>query len=224
MDVVIDSASEGVTEGGNLLHEDVNDPFKIGEFTISSVGFLVVESFFGGKVVLGINNILVRLSGELPSIGFGDEGDLKIDGELLKVSLSLDNIGFESGDLSLGFDLILGGIESGSDLVGFEESSTFFKMVLESVEHSVNFVVHGTNKVGGIDGGFERSGVEFISVGVLVTSFFTSGSGLIHVFEIFLIKRNFRDFNTLGIISSLEEFFHGVDLEEVLVLREFVGE
>ena len=60
MDVVIDSVSEGVTEGSNLLHEDVNDPFKIGEFTVSSVGLLVVEGFLGSKIVLGINNILVR--------------------------------------------------------------------------------------------------------------------------------------------------------------------
>merc|ERR1719473_2001720 len=111
MDVVIDSVSEGVTEGSNLLLEDVNDPFKIGEFTVSSVGLLVVESFLGGKGVLGIDNILVRLSGELPSISLSDEGNLKVDGELLEVSLSLDDISFESGNLSLGLDLILGGVE-----------------------------------------------------------------------------------------------------------------
>jgi hypothetical protein len=175
MDVVIDSVSESVSEGSNLLLEDVNDPFKISEFTVSSVGLLVVESFLGGKVVLGINNILVRLSGELPSISLSDEGDLKIDGEFLEVSLSLDDINFESGNLSLGLDLILGGVEGGLDLVRFEELGTFFKMVLESVEHSVDFVVESTNEVGGIDGGFERFGVELISVGVLVTFFGSSG-------------------------------------------------
>ena len=169
MDVVIDSVSEGVSEGSNLLLEDVNDPFKIGEFTVSSVGLLVVEGFLGGKGVLGIDNILVRLSGELPSISFGDQSDFKVDGEFLEVSLSLDDISLESGNLSLGFDLILGGVEGGLDLVRFEEGSTFFEVTLESVEHSVDFVVEGTNEVGGVDGGFESFSVEFISVGVLVS-------------------------------------------------------
>lgn len=169
MDVVIDSTSEGVTEGGNLLHEDFNDPFKIGEFTVSSVGLLSIESFLGGKVVLGINNILVRLSGESPRISLSDEGDFEIDGEFLKISLSLKDISLKSSNLSFGFDLILGGIEGGFDLVRFEESSTFFKMRLESIEHSVNFVVDGTDKVGGVDGGLESFSVEFISVGVLVS-------------------------------------------------------
>jgi len=59
MDVVVNSVSESVTKGSNLLLEDINDPFEISEFTVSSVSFLVVESFFGGKIVLGINNILV---------------------------------------------------------------------------------------------------------------------------------------------------------------------
>jgi len=184
MDVVIDSVSEGVTEGGNLLLEDVNDPLKIGEFTISSVSLLVVEGFLGGTVVLGINDILVRLSGELPSIGLSDEGDLKIDGELLKVSLSLDDVSFESGDLSLGLDLILGGIEGGLDLVGFEESGTFFEVGLESVEHGVNLIVEGTNEVRGIDGGLESLGVELISVGVDVTVLSSSRAGLIKVLEV----------------------------------------
>lgn len=220
MDVVIDSVSESVTEGSNLLLEDVNDPFKIGEFTVSSVGLLVVESFLGSKVVLGINNILVRLSGELPSISLSDEGNLKVDGELLEVSLSLDDISFESGNLSLGLDLILGGVEGGLDLVSFEELGTFFKMVLESVEHSVDFVVEGTNEVGGVDGGLEGFGVELISVGVDVTFFFSSGSGFVKIFEVFGVGVDLWDFN----ITVLEELFDGVDLEEVLVLGEFVGE
>merc|ERR1711990_408543 len=169
MDVVIDSVSKGVTEGSNLLHEDINDPLEIGEFTISSVGLLVVEGLLGGKVVLGINNILVGLSGELPSISLSDLSDLEVDGELLKVSLSLDDVSFESGDLSLGLDLILGGIEGGLDLVGFEGGGTFFEMFLESVEHSVDLIVEGTNEVRGIDGRFERFSVELISVGVGVT-------------------------------------------------------
>jgi len=220
MDVVIDSVSESVTEGGNLLLEDVNDPFKISEFTISSVGLLAVESFLGGKVVLGINDILVRLSGELPSIGLSDEGDLKVDGELLEVSLSLDDVSFESGDLSLGLDLELGGVEGGLDLVGFEEGGTFFEVGLESVEHGVDFVVDGTNKVGGVDGGLEGFGVELISVGVLVTGLFTTGVGLINVFEVGEVGVGIWDLN----ISSLEELVDGLGLEEVLVLGEFVGE
>jgi len=174
VDVVIDSVSERVTEGSNLLLEDVNDPLKIGEFTVSSVGLLLVEGLLGSKVVLGINNILVRLSGELPSISLSDEGDFEVDGELLEVSLSLDDVSFESGNLSLGLDLVLGGVEGGLDLVGLEESSTFFEVGLESVEHSVDLIVEGTNEVGGIDGGLESFGVELISVGVLVTGFLTS--------------------------------------------------
>jgi hypothetical protein len=174
VDVVVDSASEGVTEGGNLLHEDVNDPLEIGEFTISSVGFLVVESFFGGKIVLGVNNILVRLSGKGPSSSFSDKSDLKIDGEFFKISLSFDNVSFKSSNLSLGFDLELGGIEGGLDLVRFKESSTFFKMSLESVKHSVNFVVEGTNEIGSVNSGLESLGVKLFSVGIFVTRFFSS--------------------------------------------------
>lgn len=200
--------------------EDVNDPLKIGEFTVSSVGLLLVEGTLGGKVVLGVNDILVRLSGELPSVSLGDEGDLKIDGELLKVSLSFDDVGFESGDLSLGLDLELGGVESSLDLVGLEEGSTFFKMRLESIEHSVDLIVEGTNEVGGIDGGLESFGVEFISVGVLVTGFFTTGAGLIKVLEVFFVGVDLWDLN----IGGLEELVDGVGLEEVLVLGEFVGE
>jgi len=203
-----------------LLLEDVNDPFKISEFTVSSVSFLVEESFFGGEVVLGINDILVRLSGELPSISFSDEGDFEVDGEFLEVSVSLFGVNMESSNFSFRFDLILGSIKSGFDFVSFEESGTFFKMFLESVEHSVNFIVHGTNKVRGVDGGFEFSGVEFISVGVIVTRFFSSGVGVIKIFKVSFISVSIWDFN----FTSLEEFFHGVDLEEVLVLREFVGE
>jgi hypothetical protein len=62
MDVIVDSTSEGVTKGSDLFLEDVDDPFKIGEFTISPFGFLVIESFFGSEVSLGISNILFRLS------------------------------------------------------------------------------------------------------------------------------------------------------------------
>ena len=110
MDVVIDSVSESVTEGGNLLLEDVNNPLEIGEFTVSSVGLLVVEGLLGGEGVLGVNDILVRLSGELPSGSLSVLSDLEVDGELLEVVLSLDDVSFESGDLSLGLDLELGGV------------------------------------------------------------------------------------------------------------------
>jgi len=220
MDVVIDSTSEGVTEGSNLLHEDFNNPVKIGEFHLSSVGLLLEESFFGSKVVLGINNILVRLSGELPSISLSDEGDFEVDGELLEVSLSLDDVSFESGNLSLGLDLVLSGVEGSLDLVGFEESGTFFEVGLESVEHSVDLVVDGSNEVGGIDGGLESFGVELISVGVDVTFLFTTGAGVIEVLEVSFVSVGIWDDN----ISGLEELVDGISLEEVLVLGEFVGE
>jgi len=220
VDVVIDSVSESVTEGGNLLLEDVNNPLKIGEFTVSSVGLLVVEGLLGGEVVLGINDILVRLSGELPSVSLSDEGDLKVDGELLKVSLSLDDISLESGDLSLGLDLELGGVEGGLDLVLFEEGGTFFEVGLESVEHSVDLVVEGTNEVGGVDGGLESFGVELISVSVLVTGLFTSRGSVIEVLEVSFVSVGVRDDN----LSGLEELVDGVGLEEVLVLSKLVGE
>jgi hypothetical protein len=174
MDVVIDSVSERITEGGNLLLEDINDPLKIGEFTVSSVSLLLVEGLLGSKVVLGIDNILVRLSGEFPGSSLSDEGDFEVDGELLEVSLSLDDVSFESGNLSLGLDLELSGVEGGLDLVGFEHSGVVLKMGLESVEHSVDLIVDGTNEVGGIDGGLESFGVELISVGVDVTFLFTT--------------------------------------------------
>ena len=168
---------------------------------------------------------MVRLSGEFPSAGLSDEGDFEVDGESLEVSLSLDDISFESGNLSLGLDLILGGIEGGLDLVSFEESGTFFKMVLESVEHSVDFVVESTNEVGGIDGGLESFGVELISVSVLVSGFGSSRRGLIKIFEIFGISVGIWDIDTLaGVTGSLEELFHGVNLEEMFVLSELVGE
>ena len=225
MDVVINSVSEGVSEGGNLLLEDVNDPFKISEFTVSSVGLLVEESFFGGEVVLGINNILVRLSGEGPGIFLGDEGDFEVDGELFEVGVSLDGVGVESGDFGLGLDLILGSVEGGLDLVGFEGGGTFFEMSLESVKHSVNLIVKGTNEVGGIDGGFEFGGVELISVSVLVTGLGSSGGSLINILEVGFVSVGIGDVNTLaGVTGSLEELFHGVNLEEMFVLRELVGE
>jgi len=200
--------------------EDVNDPLKIGEFTVSSVSLLLVEGLLGSKVILGIDDILVRLSGELPSVSLSDEGDLKIDGELIKISLSLDDISLESGDLSLGLDLELGGVEGGLDLVGFEKGGVLLKMVLESVEHGVDLIVEGTNEVRGIDGGLESLGVELISVGVLVTGFLTAGAGVIEVLEVLKVGVGIWDLN----ISGLEELVDGVGLEEVLVLGEFVGE
>jgi len=220
MDVVVDSVSEGISEGSNLLLEDVNDPVEIDEFTISSVGLLLVESLLGSTVVLGINDILVGLSGEGPSVSLSDEGDLKVDGELLEISLSLDDVSFESGNLSLGLDLELGGIEGGLDLVGFEKGGILFEMGLESIEHSVDLIVEGTNEVGGVDGGLESFSVELISVGVDVTFFFTTGVGLIEVLEVFKVGVDLWDLN----ITGLEELVDGISLEEVLVLGEFVGE
>ena len=220
MDVVINSVSESVTEGSNLLNKDVDNPFKVSEFHISSVFFLFIENTESSKSVLSVNNVLVRLSGELPSIGFSDEGDFEVNSKLLKVSVSLLDINFESGNFSLGLDLEGGGIKGGLDLVLFEKFGTIFEVGLESGEHSVDLVVEGTNEIGGVDGGFEFFGVEFISVGVLVTIFFSSGGGFIKIFEVFKIGVGIWDFYFTG----LEELFHGVSFEEMFVFGEFSRE
>ena len=197
MYVVIDSTSEGVTKGGNLLLEDVNNPFKIGEFTISSFGFLVVESFFGSKVGLGISNILFRLSPESKGIGFSDQGNIEVDIAFLKIKLSFFAVHVESLNFSGGFNLILGGVEGSSDFVLFKGLGTFLKRSLESVEHGVDFVVESTGKVGGVDGGFEAFGVEFASGVVNLTGSFDSGRGFVYIFEVFEVGVSVGDVNTL---------------------------
>ena len=174
MYVIIDSTSEGVTKGSNLLLEDVNNPFEIGEFTISPFGFLVIESFFGSKVSLGISNILFRLSPEGKGIGFSDQGNIKVDIAFLKIKLSFFAVHVESLNFSGGFNLILGGVEGSSDFVLFKGLGTFLKRSLESVEHGVDFVMESTGKVGGVDGGFEAIGVEFASGVVNLTGSFDS--------------------------------------------------
>lgn len=63
MDVIINSTSESFTKGSNLFFEKFNNPVKIGFFTISSISFLMIESFLSNKNIFSINNILVRLSG-----------------------------------------------------------------------------------------------------------------------------------------------------------------
>lgn len=51
--------------------------------------------------------------------------------------------------------MIISNIKSGLDFVFFKSGSSFFEGSLESVEHGTNFLVDVTNKVGGVDGGFE---------------------------------------------------------------------
>ncbi len=197
MYVVVDSTSEGVTKGGNLLLEDVNNPFEIGEFTISPFGFLVIESFFGSKVSLGISNILFRLSPESKGIGFGDQGNIKVDIAFLKIKLSFFAVHVESLNFSGGFNLILGGVEGSSDFVLFKGLGTFLKRSLESVEHGVDFVMESTGKVGGVDGGFEAFGVEFASGVVNLTGSFDSGRGFVYIFEVFEVGVSVGDVDTL---------------------------
>ena len=197
MYVVVDSTSEGVTKGGNLLLEDVNNPFEIGEFTISPFGFLVIESFFGSKVSLGISNILFRLSPESKGIGFSDQGNIKVDIAFLKIKLSFFAVHVESLNFSGGFNLILGGVEGSSDFVLFKGLGTFLKRSLESVEHGVDFVVESTSKVGGVDGGLEAFGVEFASGVVNLTGSFDSGRGFVYIFEVFEVGVSVGEIDTL---------------------------
>jgi len=70
MDVIINSVSEGSTKGSNLFHEEINNPIKIGEFTVSSVSFLGVEISKSLEVSFGLSDGFVRFVGELPSISF----------------------------------------------------------------------------------------------------------------------------------------------------------
>ena len=200
-----------------MLNKDVNNPFKVSEFHVSSVFLLFIESTKGSKSVLSINNILIGLSREFPSGGFRVLSDLKINSEFFEIGFSFFGIEVESGDFFGGLDLISGGIESGLDFVGFEGFDTFSEMVFESVEHGRNFVVDGSDEVRSVDGGDEMFGIKSISV-VIGNNSTSSRFNIIHVFEILLISVNIGDFNIL------EELFHGVDLEKMFVLGEFVGE
>ncbi len=177
--------------------EDVNNPFKIGEFTIPSFSFLVIESFFGSKISLGISNILFRLSPESKSISFSDKGNIKVDIALLKINGSLFTVHVESNNFSGRFNLILGSIKGSGNLVSFEGLGTFFKGSLKSVEHGVDFIVEGTSEVAGVDGGFETFGVEGFSVVIDLTSSFNSGGGFVNIFEVGEVGGGVRDINTL---------------------------
>ncbi len=197
MYVIVDSTSEGVTKGSNLLLEDVDNPFKIGEFTISSFGFLVIESFFGSKVSLSISNILFRLSPKGKSISLSDQGNIKVNIALLKIKSSFGTIEVESLNFSGGFNLILGGIKSSGDFVLFKGLGTFFKTSLESVKHGVDFIVESTFEVAGVDGGGEGIGVEGFSVVVDLASSFDSRGGFIDVFEVCEVGGSVGDVDTL---------------------------
>jgi len=70
MDVIINSISKGSTKGSNLFHEEVNNPVKIGEFTISSISFLVVEISESFEVSFSLSDGFIRIPRELPSISF----------------------------------------------------------------------------------------------------------------------------------------------------------
>lgn len=130
----------------------------------------------------------------------------------------------ESGDFFLGFDLILSSVKSGLDFVSFKHSCSFFKMSLESVEHSVNFIVDGTGKVRSIDGGYKVFGIKGFSI--VVNNDSRNGLVyLIHVFEISKIGGSiFVKINSGIIVTGLEEFFHGVSFEKMFVFSKFVGE
>jgi len=226
VDVVVNSGSHNGTEGGNLFNKDVNNPFKVLEFTSSSVFFLFVEFTEGSEGVLGINDGLVRLSGEFPGSFFSIHSNFEVNSEFLEVGHSLLFVNKESSDFFLGLDLILSGVKSGLDFVGFELSGTFFKMGLESVEHGVDFVVEGTGKVGGIDGGHEVFSIEGFSV-VVGNNFTSSGGSFVHVFEVGEVGVGIFVKIDTGVVvfrTGLEELFHGVSFEEMFVFGEFSRE
>jgi len=77
----------------------------------------MIECFFGSKVGLSISNILFGLSPKSKSVSFRDDGNIKINNAFLKIELSFDGINLQFLNFSGGFNLILGGIKSGGDLV-----------------------------------------------------------------------------------------------------------
>lgn len=173
MDVVVNSGSEYITKRGNLLYEDINNPFKVSKFSLSSVSFLFIEFTESGESVLSVNNVLVGLVREFPCGFFRVESNFKINSKFFKITVSLFFILMKSGNFLLGFDLISSSIEGSFDFVGFKSFDTFSEMVIKSIEHSSNFIVDGSSQIAGVNSGYEMFSIKFIS-GIISNNFTSS--------------------------------------------------
>merc|ERR1712232_275237 len=138
MDVIINSISKGSSKGSNLFHKEVNNPVKIGEFTVSSIGFLVIEISESFKVSFSLSDGFVRIVRELPSISFDNKSNFEVNSEFFEVSFSFFGIIMELDNFSGSFDLIFSNVKGSLDFVFFKSGSSFFKTFLESVKHGRN--------------------------------------------------------------------------------------
>ena len=225
--VVIDSLLEILTEGGDLFLEFSDDVVQSVEFVGSSVSLLVEEftgSFESGFLIL---DILFSFVGESEGFSFLHESNININFKLFNVSFSLSFVDGESGEFLLGLDDELSGVEGSGDLVLLEESDTGGEGSLKSVEHGGDLLVEGLAfEVGSVDGGVEGVVGEDTSVVVNLTtsgSAVVTGFGLVKVTEV-TTGVGLGDGDVRDLFASLEELFHGVGLEEVLVLGEFARE
>lgn len=125
-------------------------------------------------------------------------------------------------NFSSSFDLIFSNVEGSLDFVFFKSGGSFFKTFLESVKHGCNFLVDVTNKIGGVNSGFERFGIKSTNFVIKMIRFSSSRTSVINISDIISGLSILWKINTLR-LDLLEEFVDGLSFEHMFVFSKFTG-